>query len=26
LESCKPNLNGMQERRHSRHHPRGERA
>jgi hypothetical protein len=26
MESCKPNLNGMQERRHSRHHPRGERA
>jgi len=26
MESCKPNLNGMQERRHSRHRPRGERA
>ena len=25
-ESYKPNLNGMQEQRHSRHRPRGERA
>jgi len=26
MESYKPNLNGMQEQRHSRHRPRGERA